>query len=106
MVKNRDTFTPTRPSLLRRVRNLEDEESWKDFFDTYRKLIYGVAKQAGLTDTEAQEVVQETFIVLKKKMPEFNYDPAIGSFRSWLLHTTQWRIADQFNKRRKEAPAR
>jgi len=27
------------------------------------------------------------------------YDPAIGSFKGWLLQITRWRIADQFRKR-------
>ncbi len=102
MAKNLDSFIPTRRSLLSRLKNPDDQESWKDFFGIYWKLIYGVALKAGLTAVEAQEVAQETFIVVAKKMPDFKYDPAIGSFKSWLLHTTQWRIADQFRKRRKE----
>jgi len=28
------------------------------------------------------------------------YDPAIGSFKGWLLQITRWRIADQFRKTR------
>jgi len=102
MVRDPDRFIPTRRSLLSRLKNWDDQESWKDFFDTYWKLIYGVAIKAGLTDVEAQEVVQETVIAVAKKMQEFKYDPEIGSFKGWLLHTTQWRIADQLRKRRGE----
>ncbi len=90
---------PTRRSLLSRLKNWEDQDSWQDFFDTYWKLIYSVALRSGLTESEAQEVVQETVISVAKKISEFKYDPKIGSFKSWLLHTTQWRIADQFRKR-------
>jgi RNA polymerase sigma-70 factor (ECF subfamily) len=32
-------------------------------------------------------------------MPAFKYDPAIGSFKIWLLNMTRWRIADQLRKR-------
>ena len=56
--------------------------------------------KAGLTDTEAQEVVQETVISVAKKMNALKYDPALGSFKGWLLHLTRWRIADQWRKRR------
>ena len=52
---------PTRRSLLSRLKNREDQESWQDFFDTYWKLVYGVAIKAGLTDQEAQEVEPVTF---------------------------------------------
>ena len=102
---NPDGPIPTRRSLLNRLKNWDDQESWKDFFDTYSKLIYGVAIQAGLNDTEAQEVVQETVIAVAKQMEVFKYDPRIGSFKGWLLHTTRWRISDQLRKRRGEAPA-
>ena len=74
--------------------------AWKDFFDTYRKLIYGVAIKAGLNDAEAQEVVQETIIAVAKQMEGFKYDLKIGSFKSWLLLQTRWRIADKMRKRR------
>jgi RNA polymerase sigma-70 factor (ECF subfamily) len=78
---------------------MEDEASWREFFDTYWLLIYSVARKAGLTETEAQEAVQETVISVAKKMPEFNYDPQAGSFKGFLLQTTGWRITDQFRKR-------
>src|SRR2546429_8519785 len=99
MARNPENLIPTRRSLLDRLKNWDDQESWKDFFDTYWKLIYGVALKAGLSDAEAQEVVQETVIAVAKKMGGFEYDPEIGSFKSWLLHTAQWRISDQFRKR-------
>jgi RNA polymerase sigma factor (sigma-70 family) len=96
-----DSLYATRRSLLSRVKNPEDQESWKVFFDTYSRLVYSVAAKAGMSHTEAEEVVQETFIALMKAMPNFKYDPAIGSFKSWLIHTTQFKIADQFRKRKR-----
>ena len=96
MVKNCGDLIPTRSSLLSRLKNWDDQESWKDFFNTYWRLIYEVALKAGLSDAEAQEVVQETVILVAKKMQDFKYDPAVGSFKNWLLHTTRWRINDQF----------
>src|SRR2546425_9722167 len=100
MAGNPDGLIPTRRSLLTRLKNWDDQESWKDFFDTYWRLIYGVAIKAGLNDAEAQEVVQETIIAVAKQMEGVKYDPRIGSFKGWLLHTTQWRISDQLRKRR------
>ena len=99
MAEPKDDSHPTRPSLLHRLKDWDDQESWKEFFNTYWKLIYGVAVKAGLSDDEAQEVVQETVIRVAKKMGEFKADPAFGSFKSWLLHLTRWRIADQLGKR-------
>jgi len=90
---------PTRASLLKRLPNLEDQASWNEFFNIYWKLIYGVARKAGLTDVEAQDVVQETMVSVIKHIPTFKYDPAIGTFKAWLLNMTRWRILDQLRKR-------
>ncbi len=87
----------TRESLVGRLVDLDDRVRWQEFFDTYWRLIYSVARKAGLTDAEAQDVVQETVITVSKNISK--YERAAGSFKGWLLHITRWRIADQFRKR-------
>src|SRR2546421_7379071 len=99
MPKSPEEFIPTRRSLLTRLKQWDDHESWRDFFNTYWKLVYGVAMKSGLSESEAQEVVQETVISVAKKMRDFKYDPAVGSFKGWLLYLTRCRIVDQFRKR-------
>ena len=93
-------LTATRRSLVERLTDLGDQRKWQEFFETYWRLIYGVARKGGLTDAEAQDVVQETVITVAKNITK--YEREAGSFKGWLLHITRWRIADQFRKR---APA-
>ena len=93
-------LTATRHSLVERLTDLGDQRKWQEFFETYWRLIYGVARKGGLTDAEAQDVVQETVITVAKNITK--YEREAGSFKGWLLHITRWRIADQFRKR---APA-
>jgi len=90
---------PTRHSLLNRLKDWDDQSSWQEFFDTYWILIYNVALKAGLSDAEAQDVVQETIIGVARKIGEFKADPEHGSFSAWLMQLTRWRIADQWRKR-------
>ena len=90
---------PTRASLLSRLKDWQDETSWKVFFDTYWKLIYTAAFKAGLSDAEAQDVVQETVISVSNKLPGFIYDPNLCSFKTWMLRLTRWRIIDTLRKR-------
>src|SRR5215510_951775 len=92
---------PTRHSLLNRLKDWGDQTSWQEFFDTYWRLIYNVAAKTGLSDAEAQEVVQETVIGVAHKIGEFKADPAHGSFSAWLMQLTRWRIADQWRRREK-----
>lgn len=92
-------LVPTRRSLISRLRKWDDQESWQHFFTTYWKLIYSVAIKSGLTDEEAEDVVQETVLSVAKKMEDFRYDPAVCSFRGWVMHVTRLRIIDQLRKR-------
>jgi len=96
-----DSFA-TRASLLERLKDLEDQGSWQEFYSTYRKLIFSFALKHGLTPTEAEEVVQGTVITVARNLPEFRYDPKRCSFKTWLFNLTMWRIQDQLRKRRPE----
>src|SRR2546428_13171081 len=94
-----EDLVPTRRSLISRLKNWDDHESWSAFFTVYWKIIYWAARRAGLTNDEGQEVVQETVISVSRAIPGFKYDPQTGSFKSWLLQLTSWRIKDQLRAR-------
>ena len=68
MARNPDGLIPTRRSLLSRLKNWEDQESWKDFFDTYWKLIYGVAKRSYLLPEGCKDLID--VLKLKHKLTE------------------------------------
>lgn len=90
---------PTRRSLLERVKDPGDQASWDAFYAVYWRLIYGAGLQAGLSDEDAKDLVQETFLVLARRMPDFEYDPAKCSFKSWLRLVVRCRIRDRLRKR-------
>jgi len=89
----------TRASLIHRMKNWRDDASWQLFFDSYWRLIYDVARKAGLSDSEAQDVVSATMLSVARQMPNFEYDAKRGSFKAWLLTTTRWRIVDRVRQR-------
>jgi RNA polymerase sigma-70 factor (ECF subfamily) len=87
-----DTLLPTKQSLLSRLRDWQDHTGWQQFFESYWRVIYNVARNTGLSDVEAQDVVQNTFLYLARRMPNFKYDRQRGSFKSWLRVVTRSRI--------------
>jgi RNA polymerase sigma factor (sigma-70 family) len=90
----------TRPTLLFRLRDWQDEASWGEFYRLYHHFIYSCARRAGLAHADAEEVAQDVFKRVAETIHEFESDPARGSFRGWLLNLTRWRIADKYRARK------
>jgi RNA polymerase sigma-70 factor (ECF subfamily) len=82
----------TNISLLDRLKLPVDQLAWSRFVDLYTPLIYSWARQVGLQESDAADLVQEVFAALVQKMPEFSYDRH-KSFRAWLRTVTlnKWR---------------
>jgi RNA polymerase sigma-70 factor (ECF subfamily) len=82
----------TRPSLLLRIRNAEDNGAWRTFVDLYAPVIYGYSRRQGLIDADAADVVQEVLAQVAKSIRSFEYEPEKGRFRSWLCAVTRSKI--------------
>ncbi|HYE33442.1 MAG TPA: sigma-70 family RNA polymerase sigma factor [Methylomirabilota bacterium] len=89
----------TRVSLLLRLKNADDQESWRQFFDSYWRFIYSVALRSGLSEADAEDVVQETILGIVRSMGTFEYRPESCSFKGWLVHITKRRIIDHHRKK-------
>jgi RNA polymerase sigma-70 factor (ECF subfamily) len=88
-------------SLLERLRIAGEKQAWDRFVELYTPYLYCWARRQGLQESDAADLVQEVFLLLMRKLPEFSYDRQ-GSFRQWLrtLTLNKWR-----ELRRKKAPA-
>jgi len=71
----------TRASLVAGLQAGE-EDRWQEFFRLYGPMIRRFAFKAGLTEIEADEVVQETAIAVARHVPEFRYDPKVCRFKT------------------------
>lgn len=91
----------TRVSLLNRLKNLEDAASWEEFFKRYESMVRGVARQRGLQESEAEEVVMDVFRRVARSIQEFQARERPGSFRSWLFRLTRWRAQDKLRERQR-----
>jgi hypothetical protein len=74
-------------SLLRRLRQPNQEAAWQRFVDLYAPLIFHWSKNQGLTPTDASDLVQDVLAIVVEKLPEFEYDPQ-RRFRGWLRTVT------------------
>jgi RNA polymerase sigma factor (sigma-70 family) len=95
----------TRYTLLSRLKNWGDDDSWRSFFDKYWRLIYHMALKSGLNEADARDVVQETVMTVARDINKFKRDRKLGSFKGWLRNIVRWRIADELRKRGSRLPA-
>jgi len=91
---------PTRGTLLERVRDRKDQEAWIEFVRLYRPLLCRYARRRGLPRDDAEDVAQECFDVLLRRMPDFRYAPRRGKFKNYLFKLVTSRISNRFRKQR------
>lgn len=84
----------TRSSVLAGVSEGRDGAAWARFFDTYAGFVFGVARRRGLTEADADEIVQQVMGELVNGKGLAQYDRTLGGFRQWLARRVVWRVAN------------
>jgi len=90
----------TRPSLLMRLRDPQDQEAWRTFLDLYAPLIYGFGRKSGLQDADSADLTQIVLQAVSSSIGRLDYEPAKGTFRGWLFgvarnQLSKWRRAQR-----------
>ena len=82
-------------SLLERLCRQPNEGHWQRFVVLFTPLLSRWGNRLGVPPTDTEDVLQEVYTTLFRKLPEFRYDPS-KSFRAWLWtvfhrQTLAWR---------------
>ena len=103
--KAKMNWAHTRRTLLERLRRTRtDEAGWYDFFDTYSRLIYSVARKSGLEHSDAEDMVQTTTLKVAQYIQRFEINPGRGKFRNWVCMITKQQIANHYRKLHRQPP--
>jgi len=94
----RDSTGRTRASLLLRVQDPQDRDSWNEFVSIYTPKIYLWATRLGLQEADAEDATQVVLIKLVQSLRKFKYDRSRGAFRGWLKTVSQNAVRDLFRE--------
>lgn len=88
----------TRQTLLLRLRDQADQESWGEFADIYTPLLYAYCQKRELRHADIADIVQEVMRSVSLALAKSQYDPARGKFKAWLFTTVRNAISSHFRK--------
>ncbi|MDA1264851.1 MAG: RNA polymerase sigma factor [Planctomycetota bacterium] len=92
----------TRPSLLLRIRDPADRDSWSAFHGLYRPILLRYALARGLGHEDAEDVSQHALSTVHASIEAFDYDPARGRFHGWLRTIVNNRVRNLLRDRATE----
>ena len=76
---------------------------WTEFAKLYASTIDGFLFRY-FPSVDAEDVVQETLVALREKLPLYEYDPdAKGHFRNYLIGVVRYKAIEQLKRRRRDA---
>jgi RNA polymerase sigma-70 factor (ECF subfamily) len=89
-------------TLLERLRRPNEQAAWERFVHLYTPLLSLWAHRLGLHGPDADDLLQDVFSLLVRKLPEFRYDPK-QRFRGWLWTITLNKARDRLRRRPADA---
>jgi RNA polymerase sigma factor (sigma-70 family) len=90
----------TRASLLVQIRDGSNHAAWLEFVNLYGPVVYGFARQRGLQDADAADLMQEVLRSVSSAIGRLEYDRNQGTFRGWLFTITRNKVFNFLAARR------
>lgn len=85
-------------TLLHRLRVSDEPDAWNRFVRLYSIGIYSWGRGLGLRHDDAADIVQDVFVTLVQRLPDFHHEGA-RSFRGWLWAITRNKCRERARRR-------
>ncbi len=103
MLRSPDATDQTSSSLLQRIRNPDDMDSWLTFEMVYAPVIRSYCYRQRFQEADVEDVVQEVMLMVARYIPTFDYHRERGRFRAWLGVVTA-NVMKNYSSKRSNRP--
>jgi len=88
-----DDIYKTRQTLLKKIQDQDDQQSWEEFIEIYKNYIYAIIRKIGVPADDVEDIMQRIMLKLWKQLPKMDtYE--IRRFRGYLSKVVQNSIFD------------
>src|SRR4029453_18724866 len=94
----------TRASLLIQISDGSNHVAWQEFVNLYGPMVYGFARNRGLQDADAADLMQDVLRSVSTAIGRLDYDRKQGTFRGWLFTITRNKVFNFFSSPRVRPP--
>lgn len=95
----KDKSMETRLTLIQRVLNNPDDQSWEEFSYFYSEFIYNIIRGMGVVHHDAEDLRQQVLLKAWKGISNMTYDPKKAPFRSWMSTITKNTVRSFYSKK-------
>lgn len=92
----------TNASLMHRLKNGADEQSWRQFLDAYQPALLRWLMQRGLQVSDAEDCSQQVMLAVMKSLDLFVDDGRTASFRRWLQTIARHELINTLRKQSRQ----
>jgi RNA polymerase sigma-70 factor (ECF subfamily) len=76
----------------------QQPDAWRRLVTLYGPVVYGWCKRQGLQPSDAEDLVQEVFRTVLRRIGDFRRDRPGDTFRGWLWTITRFKIGDYIRR--------
>ena len=105
-IKSNRDMNETSLSLLARISQSADSDSWDRLVELYTPLMRRWVRSYEVTGADADDLVQEVLTVVSQELPKFKHNERAGAFRSWLRKILVNRLRNHWRDRQNSPPAK
>lgn len=75
-----------------------DELAWKQVVENYKRLVYSIALNYGLSQEDAAEVMQLTFLMMLKSLDSLHKDSHLGGWIATVARRNTWHLINRHRR--------